>query len=83
MTEEALLRAKKNREERAEKLKQYNEINNMFSKVSDDDIIYLDKNGNTGKSIYPTPKEFRDLLETIRNRLDDEIFALDEEFSGL
>lgn len=83
MTEEALLRAKKNREERARKVKQYDEINNMFSKVSDSDIIFLNKNYNTEPCIYPTPKEFRNFLETIRNRLDTEISALDEEFSNL
>lgn len=83
MTEEALSRAKKNREERAEKLKQYNDISKLHDRTSDSDIIFLDKNCNTDQRIYPTPKEFRDFLKAIRNRLDAEISVLDEEFSGL
>ena len=83
MTEEVFLCAKRNREERAAKLEQYNDISKMHDRTSDSDFIILDEKCVTGKMIYPTQKEFRDFLKTIRNRLDAEISVLDEEFSGL
>lgn len=83
MTEETLIRANENRKERLEKLVQYDEISKMYDSVSDNDIIWLDKNCNTNNRIHPTVKEYRDFLLTIRNRLNAEITALDKEFENM
>lgn len=83
MTEETLLRANGNRKERLEKIAQYNTISRMHDNVSDNDPVWLDKNCDTNQRIYPTVKEFRMFLRTIRDRLDAEITALDKEFENM
>ena len=83
MTPETLDRAKMNRKERAEKLQQYETINRIYANTADDDIIWLDKNSTYDSRIFPTVKEYRFLLRSIRDRLDAEISDLDKEFEEL
>ena len=83
MTQETLDKAKENRKERAEKLEQYNDVSWRHDNLSDDKIIWLDVCGNCSQRIYPTNAEYKNLLRTIRDRLDAEISELDKEFESL
>ena len=82
MTQETLEKAKQNCREREEKLRHYEKINLIFGNTADTDVvaIYVECGD---KRIYPTGKEFRFLLRNMRDRLDAEIAALDEEFGKL
>ena len=83
MTQETLEKAKKNRKERAEKLEQYNDVSRRHDNLSKDRRIWLDVCGNCNQRIFPTNSEYKNLLRTIRDRLDAEISALDKEFESL
>ena len=83
MTQETLEKAKENRKIREEKLAQYNNVSWKHDNLSNDKIIWLDVCGNCSQRIYPTNAEYRNLLRTIRDRLDAEISALDKEFEEL
>ena len=83
MTQETLEKAKENRKIREAKLAQYNDVSWKHDNLSDDKIIGLDVCGDCSQRIYPTNAEYRNLLRTIRDRLDVEIAELDKEFESL
>lgn len=83
MNQESLDKAMENRNERKEKLRQYNKINQELSKLSDHSIIALSRPCCTDTLIEPTVDEYRKFLRMIRERLDMEIAELDKEFEGL
>lgn len=83
MTQETLDRAKKNREERGEKKIHLTEVNRILNNLSDNDIIWLDKNSNSDNRIMPTVNEYRHLLRIMKHRLYAEIENLDKEFESL
>lgn len=87
MTEETMKRLVENRMEREDLLDKYNMVSRAVNDFGKEGFVYRTVVKFPGEcnyeDIYPTPKEVRDFLEAIRNRLDAEIFALDEEFSGL
>lgn len=83
MTENTLEKAKKNREERFYKLQEYERINKDLETISNDETIWLDKNGNSNNRILPTVDEYRNFLKVVRDRLDAEIVKLDREFDEL
>ena len=83
MTQETLEKAKENRKIYAEKFAQYTDVSLKHDNLSDDKIIWLDVCGNCANRIHPTNSEYKNLLRTIRDRLDAEISALDKEFEEL
>lgn len=83
MNQESLDKAMLNRNERKEKLRQYNKVNQELSRLSDHDIISLSRPCYTDALIEPTVDEYRSFLRMIRERLDAEIAVLDKEFESL
>lgn len=83
MTQEQLNKANRNRNEREQALKDYNYVSHLHDTTSDNDEIFLNINCNPNKKIFPTAKEYRNLLRNMRDRLDIEIAKLDKEFAEL
>ena len=83
MTEEAMYKANRNRNEREQLLKDYNYVSHLYDTTSDNDDVILNINCNPNKKIFPTVKEYRNLLRNMRDRLDMEISKLDKEFAEL
>ena len=83
MNQESLDKAMKNRNERKEKLQQYNKVNQELSRLSDHSIVSLSRPCYTDTLIEPTVDEYRSFLRMIRERLDAEIAELDKEFESL
>lgn len=83
MTQEQLKEANRNRNEREQALKDYNYVSHLYDTTSDNDDVILSINFNPNKKIFPTVKEYRNLLRNMRDRLDAEIAKLDKEFEEL
>lgn len=83
MTNEQLKEANRNRNEREQSLKDYNYVSHLYDTTSDNDDVILSINFNPNKQIFPTVKEYRNLLRNMRDRLDAEIAKLDKEFEEL
>ena len=83
MTNEQLKEANRNRNEREQALKDYNYVSHLYDTTSDNDDVILSINFNPNKQIFPTVKEYRNLLRNMRDRLDAEIAKLDKEFEEL
>lgn len=83
MTNEQLKKATMNRNEREQLLKDYNYVSHLYDTTSDNDDVVLSINFNPNKKIFPTVKEYRNLLRNMRDRLDAEIAKLDKEFEEL
>lgn len=87
MTELNFEKAKQNRKERELALNEYDKVSKIINVLSDGGFEYKVvakmPNSTRYQDIYPSVREFRNMLLNMRDRYDAEISRLDKEFEEL